>query len=228
MKQKRKLIAILGLGCLFFFAISEYYAVSDVNENNYTAVSCASVNRDVKKESIGVEIKVDDYYVGQGVENRKISSALPIKAQKTKEKVYYNKYRNLKISEKDYKVLLRIVEAEATGESQESKRMVANVVLNRVKDDKFPDTIEGVVFQRGTDGTAQFSPISDGRYNKVTITKETKKAVNEVVKGKDETNGALFFVNRAAASSASLSWFDSSLEYLFECGGHSYYCYKTP
>ena len=228
MKQKRKLIALLGLGCMFFIAIGEYYAENRVDGNRISTVACASVNRDAEKEAVGVEVKVDHYYVGQGVENRKASGTTPITTEAPKEKIYYNEYRNLEITEKEYEVLLRIVEAEATGGSMESKRMVANVVLNRVTDDKFPDTIEEVVFQRGTDGTAQFSPISDGRYNKVTITKETKKAVREVVNGKDETNGALFFLNRDTASSASLYWFDSSLKYLFECGGHSYYCYKTP
>ena len=228
MKQKRKLIAMLGLGCMFFFAISEYYATDDAKENTLSSVSCASANRDSHNDSIGVEIEMDEYYVGQGVENRKISNVVTITTEQPKEKIYYNKCRDLKISEKDYKILLRIVEAEATGGSQESKRMVANVVLNRVKDDKFPNTIEEVVFQRGTDGTAQFSPISDGRYNKVAITEETQKAVSAAVKGKDETNGALFFLNRDTASSSSLYWFDSSLKYLFECGGHSYYCYKTP
>ena len=63
------------------------------------------------------------------------------------------------VSEADYMALLKIVEAEASGEDLTGRLLVANVVLNRVKSSKFPDTIEGVVYQRAG-GKAQFSPVS--------------------------------------------------------------------
>lgn len=47
----------------------------------------------------------------------------------------------------DYYTLLQIVEAEATGGDIKSKILIANVVLNRVKDSRFPDTIYDVVWQ---------------------------------------------------------------------------------
>ena len=46
--------------------------------------------------------------------------------------------------------------AEAESEDTEGKALVMLVVLNRVWDDEFPDTIEEVIFQKG-----QFSPISN-------------------------------------------------------------------
>ena len=72
------------------------------------------------------------------------------------------------LSDEDYEVLLRIVEAEAGGEYEEGKMLVANVVLNRVGNDKFPDTVKEVVFQREK-GRAQFSPVYNGRYERVKI-----------------------------------------------------------
>ncbi len=53
------------------------------------------------------------------------------------------------LSEEDREVLLRIVEAEAGSEDEDGRLLVANVVLNRVVSDLFPDTVPDVVFQRG-------------------------------------------------------------------------------
>ena len=55
----------------------------------------------------------------------------------------------------DYYTLLQIVEAEATGGDIKSKILIANVVLNRVKDSRFPDTIYDVVWQTAG-GSPQF------------------------------------------------------------------------
>ena len=56
--------------------------------------------------------------------------------------------RIYEISNTDFNILSRIVEAEATDKDIKSKILVANVVLNRLKSEDFPDSIEGVVFQR--------------------------------------------------------------------------------
>ena len=52
------------------------------------------------------------------------------------------------ISIEDYENLLRIVEAEAGGEDETGKLLVANVVLNRVESESFPDTITEVILQK--------------------------------------------------------------------------------
>ena len=55
------------------------------------------------------------------------------------------------LSAQDEEALLRIVEAEAGGEDQNGKLLVANVVLNRVNNSKFPDTVYEVVMQKEQD-----------------------------------------------------------------------------
>ncbi|MCD8105825.1 MAG: cell wall hydrolase [Lachnospiraceae bacterium] len=129
---------------------------------------------------------------------------------------------NNQMSSTDYYTLLRIVEAEATGEDVMSKMMVAGVVLNRTKDSHFPDTIYGVVYQ-----DSQFQPTSDGRIYSCTVTDETIEAVDRVLAGEDYSQGALFFVARDAADTSNLAWFDSSLVWLFEYGGHDFYTYQS-
>lgn len=52
--------------------------------------------------------------------------------------------------------------AEAESEDTEGKALVMLVVLNRVWDARFPDTIEEVIMQDGA-----FTPVSNGRYDKV-------------------------------------------------------------
>lgn len=60
-------------------------------------------------------------------------------------------------SEEDLLWLARIVDIEARGGSVMKKTAVANVVLNRVADPRFPDTIYGVIFQRGQFPPAYYS-----------------------------------------------------------------------
>lgn len=126
------------------------------------------------------------------------------------------------LSERDYDVLLRIVEAEAGGEDARGKILVANVVLNRVRDDAFPDTVEEVVFQH-SDKVYQFSPVKDGRYYSVTVSDDTKAAVDRALEGEDYSNGALFFAARKAANKNSMRWFDEKLTFLFGHGGHEFF-----
>lgn len=128
----------------------------------------------------------------------------------------------LQITESDYEVLLKIVEAEAGGEDYTGKLLVANVVMNRVNSQSFPDTITEVVFQK-ENGQTQFSPVSDGRINKVSISNDTIDAVNEALKGEDVSQGALYFVARKYADPDKMKWFDNHLTLLFSHGGHEFF-----
>lgn len=131
----------------------------------------------------------------------------------------------ISLSDKDHNTLLRIVEAEATGEDVIGKLLVANVILNRVNHEEFPDTVYKVVFQK-TNGCVQFSPTVDGRYESVTITDETVEAVKRALSGEDQSQGALYFSARSKADPSNMNWFDRNLEWLFEYGGHEFYKIK--
>ena len=126
------------------------------------------------------------------------------------------------LSDTDYNALLKIVEAEAGGEDENGKLLVANVVLNRVKSGIFPDTVTEVVYQREF-GVCQFSPVSDGRINRVKVSEETKRAVDRAVYGEDIFQGALYFVARKAVAADKMQWFDNHLTWLFAYGGHEFF-----
>lgn len=124
----------------------------------------------------------------------------------------------IQISQEDKLVLQRIVEAEATGQSVEGKLLVANVILNRVKSSTFPNTVQGVVFQKG-----QFSPIRDGRYYSVSVSQTTKDAVEQALMGEDRSYGALYFMARERSTQSNIRWFDNNLTLVCAYGGHEFF-----
>ncbi|QUI22847.1 cell wall hydrolase [Vallitalea pronyensis] len=126
------------------------------------------------------------------------------------------------LSAKDYEALTRIVEAEATDEDIKGKILIVNVVMNRVKSSKFPNNIYDVIHQR-IKGRVQFSPISDGRYYKLSVTNSTKKALEQAFNGEDYSKGALYFMARSLASSKAVSWFDNNLTKVTQHGAHEFF-----
>ena len=76
------------------------------------------------------------------------------------------------IFDEQIELLARCVESEAGNQSQLGKRLVADVILNRVESEDFPDGIEGVINQKG-----QFSVVSNGSIDKAVPSAETWEAV---------------------------------------------------
>lgn len=71
----------------------------------------------------------------------------------------------------DLEMMAACVEAEAGNQSFDGKRMVADVILNRVEDPDWPNTIEGVITQK-----YQFSTYWNGAMDNVSISEETFEA----------------------------------------------------
>lgn len=143
-------------------------------------------------------------------------------AAETAEEAAAETGRIYEVSEEDYDALLRLVEAEASGEDIKGKLLVANVVLNRVKSGVFPDTIKEVIYQR-QNGRAQFSPVATGKIDRVAVSEETVEAVERALCGEDESAGALYFVAPAYADAGNHQWFRDNLTLLFSYEGHEFY-----
>lgn len=133
-----------------------------------------------------------------------------------------NPYQAVTLSQEDYEVLCRIVQAEAGEEEEKGRILVAEVILNRVLSEHFPNSVSEVVFQKAG-GSAQFSPTIDGRFYTVTVSDATKESVEKALNGEDFSEGALFFSARSKADPNNMAWFDSNLKWLFQCGGHEFY-----
>lgn len=96
---------------------------------------------------------------------------------------------NKSISSKEKDLLARLVHAEAKGEPYEGKVAVAQVVLNRVEDERFPDSIRQVIYEK-----KQFQPVDNGSIN-IPADNEAKKAVKEAIamEGQDSSESVYFF-----------------------------------
>lgn len=127
------------------------------------------------------------------------------------------RYR-VSVNKESRRILERIVEAEAGDQDVAGRQMVANVIINRMKSEEFPDSVKDVVF-----AYRQFSPISNGSYYRVSVSSLTKKAVEKALKEKDNTRGALYFMYRAGSDAGNVSWFDRDLTRLYEYGCHEFF-----
>lgn len=114
------------------------------------------------------------------------------------------------------------MEAEAGGEDRTGKLLVANVIINRVRAEEFPDTVTEVVYQKVKNVT-QFSPVSDGKIETVKVSEETREVVYSALLGEDVSDGALYFVARKIADQEKVCWFDNNLTFLFSYGGHDFF-----
>lgn len=125
--------------------------------------------------------------------------------------------RNLTENEKY--MLAKIAMAEAEGESFDTKILVILTILNRVESNKFPDTIEEVIFQEYK-GVYQFSPVMPGgRWWRVEPNKECWNAVNTVNSMEyDVSKGALYF-----EACSGESWHSKNLEFICKSNNTRFY-----
>ena len=92
-----------------------------------------------------------------------------------------------------------------------------NVVLNRVEEDDFPDTIPAVIFDR-KNGT-QFQPVDNGTVYQ-TPTALSVEAARQVLDGEVVLEDALYFYAPALSQG---TWINSNRTYLTTIGCHRFY-----
>ncbi len=98
-------------------------------------------------------------------------------------------------SRSDVDLLARAVYAEARGETYEGQVAIAAVILNRVKNPNFPNSIAGVIYEPWA-----FSCVNDGQIN-LPPSQSAYKAAQAALAGWDPTGGALYYWNPATATS---------------------------
>jgi N-acetylmuramoyl-L-alanine amidase len=97
------------------------------------------------------------------------------------------------LSQNDIELLARLVSAESAGEPFQGQVAVAATILNRFKDERYPKTIPGIIYQINY-GCYQYSPVLDGRINQP-ATASAYRAVTMALSGWDPSNGANGFYN---------------------------------
>jgi N-acetylmuramoyl-L-alanine amidase len=108
--------------------------------------------------------------------------------------------------------LSRIVSCESGNQPLVGKIAVANVVLNRVRSSRFPDTVYDVIFQKN-----QFGPASSGSIYREP-NEESVIAAKLAMDGAEALDNVLFF-NRAGLS----CYASKNRSYVATIGGHAFY-----
>ena len=98
-------------------------------------------------------------------------------------------------SSSDEWLLAKLIAAEARGESYKGQVAVGAVVLNRVAHPSFPDSVAGVIYQRGA-----FSCVNDSNWN-VSPNATSQSAARDAINGWDPSGGAIYYYNPRTATS---------------------------
>ena len=226
--------AISGLLLAHFLLLAGAFCVTGIDKNLeaagalYEETLDAAYTADIRSRTMGIVLssasgqRVVDYGVLENPEPEQLTDETCVFGTKTVTGQTETTGLVYNLCEEDYDILLRIVEAEAGGEDEDGKLLVANVILNRVNSEGFPDTVSEVVLQKSK-GVTQFSPVSSGKIWKVTISEETVEAVQRALEGEDISQGAMYFAARKYADDDRMRWFDENLTFLFAHGGHEFF-----
>lgn len=98
-------------------------------------------------------------------------------------------------SSSDYDLLARIISAEARGEDYLGQVAVGAVILNRTEHPSFPDTLPGVIYQKGA-----FSCLDDGQFYEA-VADSAYSAARDAMNGLDPSGGAIYYYNPQTATS---------------------------
>lgn len=108
-------------------------------------------------------------------------------------------------STSDLQLMARAINGEARGEPYEGQVAVGAVILNRVSSPNFPNTIAGVIYEKGA-----FTAVSDGQINvPIAESSTVVKAAQDALNGWDPTHGAIYYFN---PNTATNSWIWSRQE----------------
>ncbi len=115
----------------------------------------------------------------------------------------------------DLQWLSRIIHAEAGNQSLEGQICVGNVVLNRVADERFPDTVAEVIFSPN-----QFCPVKSGTIY-CNPDEDAIAAAKLCLEGVNLAGESLYFVNPTTGAD---SWFRKQCIFVMRVGDHDFYC----
>lgn len=190
------LFAVVLVGCIV--------SVDNVNNNNITSISqvaTTSQNKQIqqKLKDLGYYFGSIDGIYGNATRNAVVAfqkanglTADGVAGPKTIAALGLN-FNS--VTSSDLYLLAKCVHAEARGEPYVGQVAVAAVILNRVKDAAFPNTISGVVYQPWA-----FTAVNDGQIN-LEPNSTAYQAAQDALNGWDPTYGCLYYYNPTTATS---------------------------
>ncbi|MCT4508984.1 MAG: spore cortex-lytic enzyme [Tepidibacter sp.] len=194
------LISILTLSCVVFY-VDDYISYGQAN------IFWGSKGDEVK--TVQTKLKNWGYYNGSvdGVYGYKMYQSVKkfqkknnlkqdgIVGNATKKALGIQAKKKATSRSDEIYLLSQAITGEARGEPYIGQVSVGAVILNRIKDSRFPHSIAGVVYQPGA-----FTAVDDGQIN-MKPTQSCIKAANDAINGWDPTGGAVYYWNPATATS---------------------------
>ena len=195
-------VAWIGIGVFAGFMIKEN------NENKVL----------LKKELVYNEIP-DNRSDDSAITRNSVTSRSGSRVDRDKINTIYYEDVGVTVADSEIEILERIVQAEAGGSGYDGMLAVCNVVLNRVKSERFPSSVTDVVFAH-----RQFTPISDGRYYTIKVSDTARKVVSDALNGaRIIGEDALYFCTPTASGKG---WFETALRKIDYIEPHNFYGYK--
>ena len=124
------------------------------------------------------------------------------------EKTYYDELTEYEIS-----LLEVVVQHEVGGLGEEYKRLIAELLYNRLKSGYFPSDIKEMLYQEG-----QFQGIEYWYSPDFEVDEITKKVVKEVFSKEETRHNAIAYYNPALSSPNGIEWFETSpyINFIFD------------
>jgi N-acetylmuramoyl-L-alanine amidase len=205
-QNKRKLIlSLVIIFAINIALISFIQCVQNANAVSYRKGSTGSVVREIQ-----TRLSNWGYYFGKvdGIFGSKTEEAVRFFQRKnglsqdgvvgpaTLSALGINPSSGATARSNDVNLLARLISAEARGEPYRGQVAVGAVVLNRTKHPSFPNTISGVIYQKGA-----FTCLQDGQFYQP-VAESAYKAAQDALNGWDPAGGAIYYFNPSTATSA--------------------------
>lgn len=218
--EKSKLYLILKWStlilCLILLGVGGICAMNTSRSTATVAVSASldtayAVTADIKE--VQTRLKKWGYYTGSvdGINGPKTISAVkkfqkkygltqdgvvgPLTAKKMGITLSNKASSSSTYNSNDRYLLAKVIYAEARGEVYTGQVAIGAVVLNRVKDSRFPNTVAGVIYQPWA-----FTAVNDGQIN-LEPNQKAYQAADDALNGWDPTYGSVYYYNPATATS---------------------------
>ena len=116
-----------------------------------------------------------------------------------------------KLTDEEINLIEVVIQHEVGGLSAEYKRLIAELIYNRIISSEFPDSVREVLYQRN-----QFCGIESWYYPDYPVDEETKQIVKEVFSNPETSHKATYYYNPALSEYESLVWFEYSGDVMYE------------
>ena len=224
----RKLAAPVALIVVWIGVTSFAFMRLDLNEKTRIEYLEALALKVEEEESARIEQEMQKKAEEEQLETHDVAADMSARGNATSRggsrtereatSVYYEEL-GISIQDSEIEMLERIVQAEAGGSGYDGMLAVANVVLNRVKYERFPNTVTEVIF-----ANRQFTPVSDGRYYTVTVSETAKQVVEDALNGARILGEDAFYF--CTPTAPGKGWFETDLRKIAYVAPHNFYGYK--